>query len=470
MRSLSGLNRSRAKALTYGLALVGAVFLVTLFTPRAGAQELHTFWKFGLNLGFNEARMTCRTFEHPKQAGLWIGGGGSCQGAWSDFYSQVYLRNPEMGDAWVRLDTNLFLSFEGERRPSNDQVKVGNSSLFLEAGKVLGRDGLIWGGKRGYKREDLWVIGMVIVNEDAPGFGLYNFDLGNYGRLAAAFFHSVSNQSSPMQTSIDLRLEDIPLGDGRLNLIDVYTETGTADARNGDEKFAPLSGNKVAVIYKLWTPSSSHQSAIVYGHGLFGGMDSEEYEQGPLIDSTGAWRNYTVFLKGYTPELRQSVLKSSTLRLGHQFSYYPSDSSWQYNVGVGVQRVDFGGLRFQEGQRYYNRVDMDTFAAALKMTYTINTFYSLEPSLAHIKVVNGLGYRHRSTTGDVQESLRPVDQRLSNVSLNFNIRPVGRSQQNFSIYVGRSYWNDETRRDIAKGYFPERTAGSYAGISTFFEM
>lgn len=437
---------------------------------RLVAQEFRSYWKFGLNLGFNEARTTCRSFQHPRESGLWIGGGGACQGAWSDIYTQTYLRSPGANGAWVRFDANLSLSFDGERRPSREPSKVGNSNLFMEAGHVLGRDALIWGGKRNYKREELWVIGMKVIEQDAPGFGVYNIDLGPLGRLGAAYFHSLSNQSSPLQTSIDLRVEDIAFGPGRLSLVNVASETGSVDGRTGDERYAPLRGNKSALIYRVWTPSSSHHGAFVQGQGLFGGMDSEEYEQGPLIDSSGAWRNYTVFLKGFAPELRRAVQKSSTLRLGYQYSYYPSGSAWQYNLGVGAQKVKFGGLRFQEGERFYNRADMDSYAAVFKLDYSWSSTFSIEPSLAHIKVINGLGYRHREATGGVQESLRPVDQRLSNVSIAFAAKPIGRWQQKFSLYFGRSYWNDATRRDIAQGNFPERTSGFYAGVSSQFEM
>ncbi len=437
---------------------------------QAFAVEFKSYWKFSLNLGLNEARTTCRSFEHPRQSGVWVGGNGSCQGAWSELYTQTYLRSPELGAAWVRLDANLSLSFDGERRPGYGQSKVGNSNLFIEAGNIIGADALIWAGKRFYKQEYLWVINMNIVTEDAPGFGVYNIDLGSYGRLAAAAFHSVSNQASPLQTSLDLRIEEIPIGKGRLQIIDVFTETGEADARTGEARYAPMKGNKLAAIYRAWNPDSSHQTAIVYGKGLFGGMDSEEYEQGSLIDSSGAWRNYSVFVDGASPEIRSAVLKSSTIRAGYQFSYYPSGGDWNHNFAAGFQKVQFGGLRFQDEESYYERPDMDTYASVLRSAYNLSSTFAIEPSFAYLKVFNGLGYKHRSAGGTVQESLLPVDQRLSNLALSFNLRPVGRWQQNFSFYLGRSWWNSEIRRDISQGNFPNRTSGFYAGISSYFEI
>lgn len=438
--------------------------------PRSFAQEFKSYWKFSLNLGLNEARTTCRAFEHPKQAGVWVGGNGSCQGAWSDLYTQTYVRSPNLGAAWVRLDANLLMTFDGERRPGREQAKIGNSNLFIEAGNVLGRDALIWAGKRFYKQEYLWVVNMNIVTEDAPGFGVYNIDFGEGGRLAAAVFRSLSNQPSPLQTSLDLRLEDMAVGKGRLHLINVFSETGSTDARSGESTYAPLQGAKLAAIYRLWNPDSSHETALVYGKGLFGGMDSAEYEQGTLIDSSGAWRNYSVFTKGADPEMRKAVLRSSTLRAGYQFSYYPSGGEWSHNFALAYQQVSFGGLRFVEGERFYERPDMDTYASVLRTAYNFSSTFAIEPSFAYLRIFNGLGYKHRDPNGTVQESLMPVDQRLSNVSLAFNLRPVGRWQQNFSFYLGRSYWNSEIRRDISQGRFPNRTSGFYAGVSSYFEI
>lgn len=452
------------------LTPLAGLLTLSLLAPAAGAQEFKSYWKFSLNLGFNEARSTCRSFEHPRQSGVWVGGNGSCQGAWSDLYTQTYLRSPELGAAWVRLDANLFLTFDGERRPQAGGAKVGNSQLFIEAGNVIGRDALIWAGKRYYKQEYLWVINMNIVTEDAPGFGIYNIDFGEGGKLAAAVFRSLSNQEGPLQTSIDTRLEDISLGRGRLHLIHVFSETGRADARSGESRYAPLQGNKLAAIYRLWNPDSSHETAMVLGQGLFGGTDSEEYEQGTLIDSSGAWRNYTVFAEGADPETRRALLKSATVRAGYQFSYYPSGGDWSHNFALGFQKVSFGGLRFQEAERYYERADMDTYAGVLRTAYHFSSTFALEPSFAYLRVFNGLGYKHREASGSIQESLRPVDQRLSNVSLSFNLRPVGRWQQNFSLYVGQSFWNQEIRRDISQGRFPQRSSGFYAGISSYFEI
>ncbi len=441
-----------------------------LWASQLFAEDFRAYTKFGLNIGFNEAGTSCRNLDNPKNSGVWLGSQGSCQGAWSEIYTQLYLRNPTHSGAWVRLDSDYSLSLEAAGRPSERPLKVGNRNLFAEVGQFLARDALLWMGKRSYKYENLWVLGMNIANQEAPGFGVYNIEVPQ-GKVGLAWFHTVSNQASPMQTALDLRYEDIKLGEGKLSLLGIYSETGPTDARTGKERFEPLQGYKLALLYKVWMPSLSHQAALLWGKGLFGGMDSKDSEQGPLIDSNGAWRNYTVFVQGAAPDLYQAVQRSTTFRWGHQLSYNPNGSDWSWNAGLGYQDVNFGGLRFVQDNLIYKRPRMKTIAAVVKPNYSLRSNLEVETTLSYLKVINGLGYRHKAAdSGTVQDSLAPVDQRLSGLLVSLNLKPLGRWQQKWSTYLGYSSWNDAIRRDIGRGNYPDRTSGLYAGVSSYWEM
>ncbi len=453
--------------------LLGLLFLLSfcLGTRTSFAVDFRAYTKFGLNIGFNEAGTSCRNLENPKNAGVWLGSQGSCQGAWSEIYTQLYLRNPHIPGPWVRLDSDYTLALEGAGRPSERPLKVGNRNLFAEVGQFLPNDALLWVGKRSYKYENLWLLGMNIANQEAPGFGVYNIDMASKGRLGLAWFHTVSNQESPMQTALDLRFEEVSLGDGRLSLITIYSETGRNEARTGERRFEPLQGHKFALLYKIFKPDISHQTALLYGKGLFGGMDSKDSEQGPLIDSNGAWRNYKVFIEDVAPDIARAVQDSTTIRWGYQISSYPSDSDWNWNAGIGYQNVDFGGLRFVEDDKIYLRPDMNTLALIAKPTYAIRSTLELESTFSYLYVSKGLGYKHKAAdSGSVQESLGPVDQKLSGILVSLNLKPLGRWQQKWSTYVGYSWWNDAIRRDIGKGNYPDRTAGLYAGVSSYWEL
>ncbi len=451
----------------------GFLFLLVLLFPQTGsAQELKSWWKFGLNLGLNEAGVSCKPINQPQRTGLWVSGaGGSCQGAWSELYSQYHLRSPSGGGgAWIRFDFDLQLTLNGERSAGTDAMKIGNRNLFLEVGQFLPRETLFWVGRRAYRWEGFWLIGMTIANNEAPGMGLYNFDLGNGVRASAAAFYTVSNSGGPIQSALDLRLEEISLLEGKLNFLYNITQSGARDAEAGTKTYAPMHGFKLAIMHKAWMPSASHQFAAMIGRGLFGAMDSPDFDQGPLADSLGPWRNNELFSESALPELRDAVQESRLLRVGEQFSWYPQGKDYSLDAAIGWQRADFGGWRYTLDDMIYERPPVEAFALAIRPMYQIRSTLELETLLGYVSVADGFGYRHRDGDGDLQETIRPVDQSLLNIYCALNLKPLARWQQKFGIYTGYSFWNDAMRRDVSNGLYPGRNSGFYLGLSSYWEI
>jgi maltoporin len=448
------------------------LLLAFLFPQTARAQELKNWWKFGLNLGLNEAGVSCKPINQPQKLGIWVSGaGGSCQGAWSELYSQFHLRSPSSeGGAWIRFDFDLQLTLNGERNAGADAMKIGNRNLFLEVGNLLPRETLFWIGRRGYKWEGFWLIGMTIANIEAPGIGLYNFDVGNGVRAAAAAFYTVSYTGGPIQSAIDLRLEEIPLLNGKLGFISNVTQSGTRDAATGTKSYERMHGFSFAVTHKAWMPSASHQFGAMISRGLFGAIDSEDFDQGPLADSMGPWRNNELFAESAPPELRDAIQESRLLRVGEQWSWYPQSQPYSLDIAVGWQRADFGGWRYVIADQIYERTPMESVAAAIRPMYQIRPTLELETLIGYVAVTDGFGYRHRDSQGDLQETLRPVDQSLVNIFASLNLKPLARWQQKFGLYTGYSFWNAAMRRDVSNGLYPGRNSGFYLGLSSYWEI
>jgi maltoporin len=452
---------------------LGLLLLLAGLFPQTGrAQELKNWWKFGLNLGLNEAGVSCKPINQPQKSGLWVSGaGGSCQGAWSELYSQYHLRSPSSeGGSWVRLDFDLQLTLNGERSAGTDAMKIGNRNIFLEVGQFLPRETLFWIGRRSYRWEGFWLIGMTIANNEGPGLGLYNFDVGNGVRASAAAFYTVSYSGGPIQSALDFRLEEIPLLDGKLGFISNLTQSGARDAGTGTQSYAPMTGFKFAVMHKAWMPSASHQFGAMIGRGLFGVMDSPDFDQGPLADSLGPWRNNQLFSDSAPSELRDAVQDSRLLRIGEQFSWYPQGKAFSLDAAIGWQRADFGGWRYTVDDQIYERPPMEAVAAAIRPMYQIRSTLELETLLGYVAVTDGFGYRHREGDGDLQETIRPVDQSLVNLYLALNLKPLARWQQKFGLYTGYSIWNDAMRRDVSNGLYPGRNSGFYLGLSSYWEI
>ncbi|MCX6129575.1 MAG: carbohydrate porin, partial [Proteobacteria bacterium] len=347
---------------------------------------------------------------------------------------------------------------------------ISNRNLFVEMGQILPNESIVWFGRRNYRWEGLWLIGMPIVSTEAPGLGVYNIDMGGGTRASSALFYTVSSSGGPLQKALDLRLDDISLLHGNLSLIYNYVSTGAQDAQLGTTAYAPMNGYKIAVIHKAWTPASSHQFATMYGHGLSGAMDSADFEQGPLADSLGPWRNNKFFAESSAPELRNAVQKSSIFRIGEQASWYPQGRSFNLDAAIGWQKANFGGLRYLLNDAIYQRPDMQTLAAAIRPSFQLKPTLELETLLGYVAVDKGFGYRHRTEEGDLQDTLHPFDQRLCNLYFSLNLKPMARWQQKFSIYSGYSWWNRALRRDVSNGLYPDRNHGLYAGISSYWEI
>ncbi len=443
-----------------------------LLSVPAKAREFKNYWKFGMNLGLNEAGVSCKPINQPRQAGIWLSGAnGSCQGAWSSIYNQYIMRSPSNeGGAWARFDFDLHLSLNGDRSAAADAMKIGNSNLFVEVGQLLPLESLLWIGRRGYRWEGLWLIGMTIANTEGPGFGIYNIDVGQGRRAALAAFYTVSYSGGPVQSVVDFRLEEISLWDGKLGFVSSYTASGARDSAAGTQSYAPMHGYKFALLHKRWAPSGSHQFASLYARGLFGVIDSADFEQGPLADSMGPWRNNDLFSSSSPPELRDAVQESSLIRIGEQLSWYPQSQVFSVDAAIGWQKADFGGWRYAENGIIRQRPAMQSFAVAVRPIWQIKSTLELESLLGYVSVIDGFGYRHRTDDGNLQETLRPLDQNLCNLYFSLNMKPMARWQQKFSIYSGYSWWNRAMRRDVSNGLYPDRSSGWYTGLSSYWEI
>ncbi len=118
----------------------------------------------------------------------------------------------------------------------------------------------------------------------------------------------------------------------------------------------------------------------------------------------------------------------------------------------------------------HERPPVEALAAAIRPTYHIRSTLELETLLGYVSVSDGFGYRHRDGDGDLQETIRPVDQSLFNIYCALNLKPLARWQQKFGMYTGYSFWNDAMRRDVSNGLYPGRNSGFYLGLSSYWEI
>ena len=457
------------------LKMAGYLVLLCLIAglPVPAALGLDTdskfFAKFGYNFAFNDSARPCVWFQGPPGTGAWLPTGGACTGGWAEAYSQTYLRRPlQTGARWLRLDFDLNLNGINGKHAKDEPLKLANRQIFVELGQVFDDETLIWIGKRSYRWEGLWVIGMPLASQDGVGLGFYNARVFDVMNLGLAVFRTVPWQIGPAQHTLDLRLEDIALFSGRLKSILALTSTSKNDARTGKADYEPLEGRRLAMIYDIWMQESETRLALAWGQGLYGASDSQSYASGSWIDESGAWRAADTLDAAINFELRRFLRRSQTWRLGAQYRFYPQGSRWSVNAGIGLQHLDFGGLRYRRDTSIYNRPDMTAFAMSVQPVYRWQTRWEIEAQLGHIEVQHGLAKYHRLPDGRIQNSIDPVDRKLTHIRLAVNYLPLGRWQVKLSPYIGYSLWNKKTSLDVQSD--ANRRGGHYAGLQSSVEF
>ncbi len=379
---------------------------------------------------------------------------GGAQQIWARAFIDITLKAP-MERGWV--DTT-----QGDKG-----LILGNRNFYGEVGNFWGNREVLWMGNRSYDYEDLWLLDLRILDQHGPGLGVSQIDVG-LGKLALAFFRVNSKNGGPSQDSFDLRWNQIPLAGGFLKFALLNTRTLSTDSKTGEKKYTPMRGSQLASIYQLEDEDSENKFFIQFGEGLYGGSDRVPFDQGggAQFNNMGEDRDPSLFDQNLPEDERAALSKSKAYRVGNQFILYPEFVPFSLHSAVLFEKVDFGGLLFEDEGVVFARPVMETRAWILKPVWDMTARQSFSLSHSAVLIQNGLGYKRRLPDGIPTENRRPVDRSLRRSEIAYTLRPLGwGGGTETKFYAAYNQWNSETRRDVTSGPLQQKTSGWTGGIT-----
>jgi len=250
--------------------------------------------------------------------------------------------NPDQNDAaWFK--TALKLAFVAPRNSTFDTLDaIAIREAYAQAGHVLDAkpEMTFWAGQRFYRRKDVHITDFFFQDMSGYGAGFEDLKVGGKAKLAIAYLGG-SNNSGPAdppgasfdlgrltKNTIDLRLYDIPLGSGTLELwlIPTLAAKGNAPVNR--------SGIGGGVFWFVPFMGGFNEISAEFGIGgaanLSSGLDTSIAENG--------WLFRVVDRATIQPSPKLSLMYTAVLQLDNK----DGDSGPDTDASTGNMWVSFG--------------------------------------------------------------------------------------------------------------------------------
>lgn len=223
----------------------------------------------------------------------------------------------------------------------DQEFSLALREAFVQGIGILGQ-AKPWIGKRYYRRQDIHMLDYYLINNSGPGFGVEEIDLG-FAHLQAAVTRNTasSHDDTPAQVNPDLRLTDIRVGGGAVDVLAIAGNAGNRGHATGTTSWEAQNGLQLGVIHKMAFSSGQNRVTLQYGQGLFGGDGAS---RSILLDNFGADGSRAI--KAGDTQTASARQSSSSLRVAEE---YVGSLSGQLSSAFALlyQSTDFGG--YQEG-------------------------------------------------------------------------------------------------------------------------
>lgn len=325
-----------------------------------------------------------------------------------------------LGDnAGMKFNLHTMLAFVTKQEGDFEQFSPAWRQTWVEVSNI-GTGALAnasaWVGKRYYKRHDVHIVDFFWSEDQGPGAGIENIDIGGL-KLSYALMRN-NGESSKAMSNHDFRLEGFQTNPGgKIDLSLNLVQKNTVDGINGK------SGTAFGIAHNQDNP---------FGLGGFNDFafqyakDSATLSQGAsFLDSNSSKRAWRVI---------------------EHLMFEPKGSNWNGAVFVGYGR-----------DKQNNGGDNKTFSAVARPIYHFTDAYSLAVELGTT--------RYTPDRGDTQSINKLTIAPQLAVGRGFWSRPVLRA------YYTYASWNDAAKKagNVASGHdsaaaYANRTSGSSYGF------
>jgi maltoporin len=202
--------------------------------------------------------------------------------------------NPDHTDTWFK--TSVKLAVVAPRNQTFDALNaIAVRETFAETGKVLEShpEMSFWAGQRFYRRRDVHITDFFFNDMSGYGAGFQDLKVGDKMKLNVAYLGgSVETQLGGMvsdlgrfaKNTLDVRLSDIPLGNGTLELWLIPTLEFAGEFPDGSTPPGIHHGIGGGVFYNMPFMGGFHEISAEFG---FGGAANLSSTLDPTIGDSG---------------------------------------------------------------------------------------------------------------------------------------------------------------------------------------
>lgn len=345
---------------------------------------------------------------------------------------------------WEPTDTSV----TGKDATSGDPTLDSEFTLALREAYVQGKNVIgaaqPWVGKRFYRRHDIHILDYYTLDNSGPGAGVENIPAG-FGKLHLAVTRNVpaGTTDGPAQTNSDVRVSDIGIGAGKLELAVIHGAAGKRGHESGDEKWEPISGNQISLFYTMDVLGGYNKLTVQHGSGIFGGSGGNSN-----LSDFGAWGSQNITKDD--DKALDARKKSNTLRIAEEL-LAQFGKNLATNFVLLYQNVNFGGIEDAAGDKVPNKVET-TLGVRPVYSFSETTAVALEAGTTKVEnaIFDGTDYKASSLN---KITLAPQVTAGSG----FWARPTLR------VFVTHASWNEDTKGQVGGGVYDDDTSGFSTG-------
>lgn len=285
---------------------------------------------------------------------------------------------------WESTETNVFSNTKGQPQ-AHQEFTLALREAFVEGSKLLGET-RPWAGKRFYRRQDIHILDYYIINNSGPGAGVEDIGVG-FAKLHLALTRNSPRQADggelPAQVNTDLRLSDIKVGFGSLEVLALQASVSGRGSSSGEKNFTQLAGTELGLVHSADVLGGFNRVTLQYGFGLFGGDPRKRVN---LLSSYGEGRNQAVVVGEKDPSnthlVADAVKDSKSLRVVEELVTHtgPLATSW---VAL-YQTTSFGDYKLVSGKQTPVKAEL-MLGTRPVLALSESTALALEYGYNHVK-------------------------------------------------------------------------------------
>ncbi len=379
--------------------------------PAAEGFEYHGYMRAGTGVSKSQTQNSCYNLHSTTGNPFRLG--NEC-GFYMESIFNYNFQKPEADKPWFRFGLNLALvsdNLQSFESTANGDFQIANREVYVEAGNVVSDGSVLWIGKRFYKRRDIGLFDMFLVETVGSGVGLYDVAAGP-GKFHAAFTQyknpgtfgqnptpPVGGASAPLVSTLDLRY-DLPIGKDNLeSILLVGQKSEKPSLGEAGVEYEKLPGTELTFIYSgNYSESTGNKVYLQYGNGLFGSSLAE----GNLLNNFESASSTVVKTPGSNASSdRVDILKkSSTFRVADEFVW--NADAWELAAAAVYQAEDFGGAKLTGTTDADNR---NITIVGVRPSYYLSKIWKLTLDAGNVTIKNNVNGNAQADNSMTKETI-----------------------------------------------------------------